>query len=158
MKSSGMRVEVSPAFNDVTQSHTRVGTDHSGRSPVPAAPALVWFGSDSSAGGSSAWASHGPPRCPPPSRLSVAVSLASPRSPSPMLKEKGKKRGGRVKSERSKWGRSRRAAGRKKRPSVPESRGRFVGVQSVPWAVSVDDAPADGKRRDVRQSVTCCEE
>lgn len=62
-----------------------VGTDHSDRSPVPAAPVLVWFGSDSSAGGSSAWASRGPPRCSPPSRLSGAVSLASPRSPSPRL-------------------------------------------------------------------------
>lgn len=68
--------------------HWCVATDHSGRSPVPAAPALVWFGSDSSAGGSSAWASRGPPRCSPPSRLSVAASLASPRSLSPTLKTK----------------------------------------------------------------------
>ena len=48
-------------------------------------------------------------------------------------------------SWRSKWGRSYRATGRKKRLTVPDSRGRFVGVQSVPWAVSVDDMPADGK-------------
>lgn len=27
---------------------------------------------------------------------------------------------------------------------VPDSRGRFVGVQSVPWAVSVDDTPTGG--------------
>lgn len=35
--------------------------------------------------------------------------------------------------------------------AVPDSRGRFVGVQSVPWAVSVDDTPADGKRQDVKR-------
>lgn len=26
---------------------------------------------------------------------------------------------------------------------IPDSRGRFVGVHRVPWAVSVDDAPAE---------------
>lgn len=121
-----------------------VGTDHSGRSPVPAAPALVWFGSDSSADGSSAWASRGPPRCSPLSRLSEVVSLAWPHSLSPRLKTSG-----RVKTWRSKWRGSHRAVGRKKRLTVPDSRGRFVGVQSVPWAVSVDDTPADGNKGQV---------
>lgn len=39
------------------------------------------------------------------------------------------------------------------RMTVPESRGRFVGVQSVPWAVSVDVAPVD-RKWDVRRGVT----
>lgn len=60
-------------------------TDHSDRIPVPAAPALVWFGSDSSADGSSAWASRGPLRHSLLSLLSVVVSLVWPRSPSPRL-------------------------------------------------------------------------
>lgn len=33
---------------------------------------------------------------------------------------------------------------------LPDSRGRFVGVQSVPWAVSVDVTPADGQSQDER--------
>lgn len=41
-------------------------------------------------------------------------------------------------------GRAELLAGR--RQTVPDSRGRFVGVQSVPWAVSVDDTPVDGKK------------
>ena len=75
------------SFWHMTERQGSVGTDHSGRSPVPAAPALVWFGSGSSAGGSSAWASRGPPRRSPPSRLSEVASPAWPRPLSPRLRQ-----------------------------------------------------------------------
>lgn len=116
-------------------------------SPAPAAPALVWFGSDSSAGGSFVWASRGPPLHSPPPLLSVVVSLASPRSLGLRLGEKNKQQGYML---ALKVGQMRRGCRREAGESLPDSRGRFVGVQSVPWAVSVDVTPADGELQDER--------